>query len=718
MTHSNICLKTLMIEGFRGFRDSACFNLNASAIILAGPNGTGKTSVFDALQWVLLGSIDRLKGLRSRRNVEYIVNRYQLDKKADVSLVIAIHDKDKKVTREVTLLRRGDHKDSLLEIQGAHESPLSGDAAEKWLKTTLVSPEYETLKMALTTCGLLEQDVMRSVLEAKPAERYAHISAVLGLSDLEGFERATQDATKTVSERHQAKKQEVMKANRAVDDAVARLETIEQRASRRSSVEVARSMLHRVLEELPAELTFDVPESASADEAVALAQESRRFSRRTTNLLSVSESLHQQRQLLLPKPTSEQLEQLSLAATESAEGQTAARQELHRKQELLSAAEKASQQMARLAAAAIPLLSEECPVCGQAIDPEQVELHLNEIAGETSSLVERRHAVEVATRDIRTWASRIKQAENEQSAAHELSQRWECLREDEAALATDLTNFTSSSANGIAIENLEREVFDLIGKSIVTAFDDIAVALERYSDAVRESHDSSEIDCARSALFRAQEQLEKCQEHADRASKRALQFKDLANASTRARVDVVAERFKAIEPLITDIYSRLDPHPAFKGIGFKHDTYYGKGTSNPVVSDLSEKIEAEPLIVLSSSQANIVALACFLAMSLAAGNRALPFVLLDDPLQSMDDVNVLGFADLCRFLRSKRQLIVSTHDKRFANLLERKLSPRRENDRTIVHKFNGWDRRGPAVNSESLIYKPRNAEMRLLTGSA
>ena len=123
-------------------------------------------------------------------------------------------------------------------------------------------------------------------------------------------------------------------------------------------------------------------------------------------------------------------------------------------------------------------------------------------------------------------------------------------------------------------------------------------------------------------------------------------------------------------------------------------------------------------MVFSASQANIAALSYFLAMSLGAGDRALPFVLLDDPLQSMDDVNVLGFADLCRFLRSDRQLILSTHDPRFANLLGRKLAPRRPGDRTIVYKFTGWDRRGPTVYAESMEYREEDSMLRLLPRSA
>ena len=77
MPHSEFRLRGLTIDSFRGFRDPATFDLDASTVIFTGPNGTGKTSVFDALQWVMLGSIERLEGLRSRKNVEHVVSSYR-----------------------------------------------------------------------------------------------------------------------------------------------------------------------------------------------------------------------------------------------------------------------------------------------------------------------------------------------------------------------------------------------------------------------------------------------------------------------------------------------------------------------------------------------------------------------------------------------------------------------------------------------------------------
>lgn len=172
-----------------------------------------------------------------------------------------------------------------------------------------------------------------------------------------------------------------------------------------------------------------------------------------------------------------------------------------------------------------------------------------------------------------------------------------------------------------------------------------------------------------------------------------------------------------MQPLVADIFSRLDPHPAFKTIEFELDTYYRRGSTSPLVRDLVEDVAADPLVVFSTSQANIAALSYFLAMGWTAGDKSLPFVLLDDPLQSMDDVNVLGFADLCRHLRLGRQLLISTHERRFAKLLERKLAPRGQDNETLVLEFVSWDRAGPTVRRKVIEPQLVKSPIVLLRGT-
>jgi len=72
---------------------------------------------------------------------------------------------------------------------------------------------------------------------------------------------------------------------------------------------------------------------------------------------------------------------------------------------------------------------------------------------------------------------------------------------------------------------------------------------------------------------------------------------------------------------------------------------------------------------------------------------------MDDPLQALDDVNVLGFSDLARHLRRQRQVVIATHEERFARVLERKLMGRRGGEDLLIHRFRGWNRTGPQIET-------------------
>src|SRR3954466_6155049 len=90
MTSEPITFQWAELEAFRGFRDKQRINLDASVVVVAGPNGTGKTSFFDALQWLLLGSLERLEPWRTRRNTEHIVSAFRPDDAAVVSAAVRL----------------------------------------------------------------------------------------------------------------------------------------------------------------------------------------------------------------------------------------------------------------------------------------------------------------------------------------------------------------------------------------------------------------------------------------------------------------------------------------------------------------------------------------------------------------------------------------------------------------------------------------------------
>ncbi|MCD9114883.1 hypothetical protein V2J80_23580 [Pseudomonas alliivorans] len=150
-----------------------------------------------------------------------------------------------------------------------------------------------------------------------------------------------------------------------------------------------------------------------------------------------------------------------------------------------------------------------------------------------------------------------------------------------------------------------------------------------------------------------------------------------------AERDAVVEQLKALinnffyEDLINSIYRKIDPHPSFKKVEFKADFDSDRPGLNIVVSD-EAGILISPILYFSAAQSNILSLSVFLASALHARDdegNPIDVVMIDDPIQSMDSINILSTIDLLRSicLQFKKQVIISTHDENFFGLLQRKI---------------------------------------------
>lgn len=131
------------------------------------------------------------------------------------------------------------------------------------------------------------------------------------------------------------------------------------------------------------------------------------------------------------------------------------------------------------------------------------------------------------------------------------------------------------------------------------------------------------------------------------------------------------------EDLINVIYRKIDPHPSFKKVEFKPDFDSANPGLNIVVSD-EDGILISPILYFSAAQSNILSLSVFLASALHAKDdegNPIDVVMIDDPIQSMDSINILSTIDLLRSicLRFNKQVIISTHDENFFGLLQRKI---------------------------------------------
>lgn len=132
------------------------------------------------------------------------------------------------------------------------------------------------------------------------------------------------------------------------------------------------------------------------------------------------------------------------------------------------------------------------------------------------------------------------------------------------------------------------------------------------------------------------------------------------------------------EGLINDLYRKIDPHPDYKTVTFKCDFSDTKPKLNVCV--YKEKLDELiiPNLYFSTAQLNILSLSVFLAKALNAKDEkgnALECIFIDDPIQSMDSINILSTIDLLRSIvvNHKKQIILSTHDENFHNLLKKKM---------------------------------------------
>ncbi len=68
---------------------------------------------------------------------------------------------------------------------------------------------------------------------------------------------------------------------------------------------------------------------------------------------------------------------------------------------------------------------------------------------------------------------------------------------------------------------------------------------------------------------------------------------------------------------------------------------------------------------MSSGQLATVSLSFLLCMNQVYADKVLPILLIDDPIQTIDDVNMVGLVDILRYEFDNRQIFISTHEQKF-----------------------------------------------------
>lgn len=694
-------IRSLEVAGFRAFGERYEFDLNSRAVILVGDNGTGKTSFFDAIYWALCGALPRLG------NRADVVSRWSRTGEATVTLRLNADD-----GTLITITRTTDGKDMrvlIVDDQGEFRDSAAVLRLVRlmWHDAVPIADPMEALAGALATSVYLQQDRVREFVEAESDhDRFLAVSELLGVGRVAELQ-AQLDRARTAWSR--ATNQ--LRSDR--EEVSLRLTDLQNRLAytppATSDVASLATDWLRILgqakglgipvDSIPKAATSRAVEALSRQVSASLASHARREETLASMFTDVL-ALGSER----PPPDvaglAARVQSVSTAAESIRSALTAAQTaaaDVRRRQ--LEIAEQ-REELRVLLTLAIRHLGDKCPVCGQSIDHDATLHRLQAASEEPTPTLANQPAAGDAVANI---AAQLQDAETQlvhaqaelrsaEAAARARSVREAELRQRAGALGIVGAPSLEQIQEAQAAESQAAETL----RGLTSALETFAL----HGASSGESARRRDFERDASALQQKLESVDANLRARDRTGSLTSQMIDGLRDSSS---DLVAAHLEQLEPLVQRIWGRIDPHPVFKSVRLTSWMRGGRGRLAPEVSDPATDVASTtPANLLSSSQTNALAVTIFAALNLGLPRRPIEAILFDDPLQSLDDVNLLGLVDLLRRIRGRRQLFVSTHDDRFGQLLGRKLRPVENDAPTIVYQFAEWRRTGPVVSKATV----------------
>ena len=136
----------------------------------------------------------------------------------------------------------------------------------------------------------------------------------------------------------------------------------------------------------------------------------------------------------------------------------------------------------------------------------------------------------------------------------------------------------------------------------------------------------------------------------------------------RVSGEMVEDRLAALSPLLKEMYLRLQPH-----IEWQEFDYQIRGDVRHFIS-LKVGENLNPAFIFSSGQRRAAGLAFLIAVNLSRSWSSLRTLVLDDPIQHIDDFRSLHLVEVLSAIRkSGYQVICTVEDPALADLLCRRL---------------------------------------------
>lgn len=632
------------ICGFRGFRDVARITFGRGFTVITGRNGVGKSTVCDAVEFAITGSIDKYSVEKAAKESlsDYLWWRGEGVPEAHYVIASFVDDDGKPFT--ITRTREAGCDRSPEDIEAALCSgPVPDDALKQLTRTSIIRDEW----IAALSLDLTE------------TERFDLVRAALGA--MEGSEAGSRaKEVVAAAEANHTKDETAYETARArLADRLTQQSELQTALTRSGDVSSALQVVAAAATSAPPELTAQL----SAARAV-LANGRARLGR-------MSEAVQLGRDMAAAQDIYNNPDAVAARAAAAAAHETAQRDN----EAAQKAVSDAEQRLAReeemdAVAASLALLVEHgeslglhddhCPLCAAHRTSEEFAAGLaiarKRVASLSSGVQAARDDLASAKANAREPGLTLqKTAATVQTHADDLRS----LRAQEAAYVEFYDHWKLDHTYIQDPEGLELAV---------ASERDRLIDLERAMLVLEASQAVSRVSSVESNIAVLRDDIEKLARAVGQSQSAVTAAREIERSVRRVSAEIIDERLAQISPLLNELYQRLRPHADWRTIDYSIRGDVRRFLSLKVGDGLN------PQFVFSSGQRRAAGLAFLLSVHLARAWTPLRSLLLDDPVQHIDDFRALHLVEVLAALRSDgRQIICAVEDPALADLLSRRL---------------------------------------------
>lgn len=662
------------LSGFRGCRDKVRLDFPGSFVVITGRNGVGKSTVLDAFDFVLSGTIDKFpvtgaKGGGLDQHLWWVGEGLAAPSYVSVGFANSLGHE-----LVVTRSRLGGLETSEADII-AH---LVGNAS-------LPTPWYDTL---VRTTLIRDETIASLSLDLPEQKRVAAVKAALGELAASAHDKRTKAIWSAAEEASKAQKVVVSACQDELGRAMTQLTDARAVANRESDLAEATKIIREFESDLP-ETTADLSATVRG-----------RIAGRKLAIASMRETLVVLQRLDSPEANEQgakiELERLaSMQLRESAMAELAAAQSRAESSRQALDSERARDALAAQLAAllehgeALGLSDGHCPLCAatrtqsefaNAITAGRERLRQQgSMSGELLAALHREETVVREAEDLLHNRTQHLNAIESQLAVRtaEMKQLDEQLR----PLGIVRTNSTTDELQEVVLRQEEE-----------------AARLERALLILEASGARERVSELENRLGQLRVELDQNLGRLSSAESAARTAKRIDDAALEVTNQIVTEQFDTVLPLLKELYQRLRPHGDWREI----ETDFGgrvRASLNFSVGD-----GKNPQFLFSSGQRRAAGLAFLLSLHLSRPWCKLQTLLLDDPVQHIDDYRALNLVEVLAAIRhTGRQIVVAVEDPALADLLCRRL---RGSGSEIGRRFSLTTDNGGsvAIESQSEVY--------------